>query len=816
MDFIKWHFTYSLNYYFKSSKNSIQNIIDFFSPTILLTTLFSPWKRLVLSKRTAFLDLRGKLEVFSFNLISRLIGALIRCVILVLGISVIFISFFGSIFGFLIWVLFPFFSFTLYKRYLRKPNIYIQKLTSEFRKSPDPFSSLFKSEAGNFWLNHLGLNFESLEKNFEKTSFKIEEDAKSMKQIVEGIIKKNLIKETFLNKNGLSKKDMLLAASWWDEKLEEESAKEEGFFKGYPLALELSFGYTPTLDHYATELIPPSSFSHHLIGRKKVIEKIQEVFSIGKDVILVGHPGVGKKTVLLELAKRSREKKLIKELCFKRLFELDYNFLLSESYDLNYKKKLLATIFEEAESAGNVILVLKDIQRLTNPQFEGYDFTDIFEKYLEKKNFKLIAISTLSDYERFISPSIRLKKYLEKVEVEPPDKEEALEILIQAAKNWERKTSLIITIPALRKIIEGSDEFITEIPFPEKALELLDYMVSLGQKNNLKILGLNEAKLILSEKTGISFLSLSKSEEGRLKKLEEIIHQRLINQDDAVNLIAKILRAKTTQVVSEKKPIGSFLFLGPTGVGKTETAKVLARVYFGSEKSIIRFDMAEYSGEEGLERLIGSISKNLPGELTSQIKNKPFSLLLLDEIEKAPRQIYNLFLTLLDEGYIKDAFGKKIIGRNLFIIGTSNAGASFVKELVEKGIRGEGLQEKVIDFCIKNQIFSPEFLNRFDGVVVFQPLKTDDVIKIAQLMLSDLQENLYKKNIYFTPTLSLAKKIASESFSPSFGARPMKRLINLELGDLIAKSILSGKIAEGDKIEILPGSAKGEFIIKKL
>jgi ATP-dependent Clp protease ATP-binding subunit ClpA len=221
--------------------------------------------------------------------------------------------------------------------------------------------------------------------------------------------------------------------------------------------------------------------------------------------------------------------------------------------------------------------------------------------------------------------------------------------------------------------------------------------------------------------------------------------------------------------------------------------------------------MAEYVGREGFERLIGSVERNLPGALTTGIKNNQASLLLLDEFEKAPPEIFNIFLALLDEGSITDAFGKKVNCRNLFVLATSNAGAEYVREMVEK--RETNLQEKIMDHVLRQNIFSPELLNRFDGVVVYKPLDFEHLVKIAQILLSELSATLEKKNITLNFSDEAVKKLAKDGYEPQFGARPMRRIIELSIGDLLGKAMLSEQIKPGDTVTITPGEAKGEFII---
>lgn len=226
--------------------------------------------------------------------------------------------------------------------------------------------------------------------------------------------------------------------------------------------------------------------------------------------------------------------------------------------------------------------------------------------------------------------------------------------------------------------------------------------------------------------------------------------------------------------------------------------------------------MAEFSGREGLERLLGSVFNNQPGELALAIKKNPASLLLLDEIEKSSREIMNIFLSLLDEGVFTDSFGNKVVCRNLFVIGTSNAGAEYIRQLVNSGVYGEDLQNKVVDYVLRENLFAPEFLNRFDGVVVFNPLSQENLIKIARMMLEELAQNLKLKGMIIEVSDEAVNKLASDGYDPAFGARPMRRIINVILGDLFGKAILSGEIKSGDSVRLLVDEDKNTFRIQRV
>ena len=280
------------------------------------------------------------------------------------------------------------------------------------------------------------------------------------------------------------------------------------------------------------------------------------------------------------------------------------------------------------------------------------------------------------------------------------------------------------------------------------------------------------------------------------------MHKRLINQEEAVREVASALRRARAEVNVRPGPIGSFLFLGPTGVGKTETSKALAAIYFGSEGRIIRLDMSEFQNVEDVKRFIGSEQE--PGLLTTPVRDAPFSLVLLDELEKAHPNILNLFLQVLDEGWITDGLGRKIDFKNTIVIATSNAGAEMIRQMVREGKDEAALKRELQDYVLKEGIFRPEFVNRFDGVVVFKPLSKQNLLDIAHLQLIKLAKNLADKGIKMEITKELKEKIVELSYSPQFGAREMKRVLQNNIEDTLAKAMLSDELKRGSRLTIDP------------
>ncbi len=814
MDFLLWHYSVGIRQYVSRWGYALKSVLHFFSLGILLKSLFSPWKRLATVNDKPGFSFERWFSTFTFNLISRWIGAATRLTLFVFGTLILLpIIVFGLI-GLVFWFICPLIGIPYYVLAQNKNNSVFIKLIEQLKQDPAKgLQQFLSSTPGKFLLLHLNKSLTDIQ-NISQPHPVNSLSTPTLSLLVDEFLKNGTWDRPGLRKINLEIDDIKLTAKRWDHLHEGNDVAN----KNHPrpgIGLELLFGYTPTLNQYGTQLSTILPFAHHLIGREELVNRMSRILENNKGIVLFGVPGVGKKTVVLELAYRAMMGNLNPSMLYKRVVELDYNVLLSQSFDLNQKKTLLSNILTEATQAGNIILVIKDIHRLTNIQVEGIDLTDVFEAALESQKLLLIALSSQIEYERFIVPNQRLRKYLEPVEVPQVSKDQALEILIDFAARWEHNREITITTPAIRAIISGSDKYISDTPFPEKALELLDNAVAYSEKTSEKTVLADDVNAVIAETTGISLARLTEKEKTLLSNLEEIMHQRLIGQDSAVTAIAKSLRSRSVGTKSENRPLGSFLFLGPTGVGKTEAAKTLANVYYESEDAIIRFDMAEFAGIEGLERLIGSVSKNTPGVLTTAIKNHPASLLLLDEIEKAPKEVYNLFLSLLDEGTITDAFGKKINCKHVFVIATSNAGSEVIRKNVELKTSSSDLQHLVLEYVQQQQIFTPEFLNRFDSVVVFEPLTPTQTERISNILLNSVVKSLESQDITLQITPELISSVAREGFEPQFGARPLRRLIDLEIGDVLGKAILTKQVLPGDRIKIVPLGNKN-YSVEKL
>lgn len=812
-NYLGWHYVYSPKRILEITQNYLIFFFHYFSVVLIIHSFFAPWKREAIQHKGPGFSFKEILNVVSYNLISRSIGIIVRfftlitwllleSFILVLGLIVV-----------LLWIIIPGLTLPLFILIGPKsdPGEEILKRVGNNPKSV--CLQAFSSKMASFVFTRLGINLEELTTHINNTPdvsgvFSFPEP--KLSSLLYSLAKNWLPLKKYLNSKKIEAKDVESCCQW-SERLEEERRKNarfwelENLLQNPGVGKSWAYGYTPELDQYSTDLSQPLAFSSHLVGRKKTVSQLERILSRsqGNNCLIIGEPGVGKQTIILNLAKLCKEGKINSRLAHKRVLSLNINLIIAGTQSFSQAKGELETIIKEAGRAGNVILVVNRMEDYLSNEEGKVNISDVFVKALRDDRVQVIGTTTPDNFQKYIFPNQEILKYFEKIEAVAPTSQEALVILEDTVLSFEKKTKTYTSYQALVEAIEKSNQYLVDIPFPEKAIDLVDEACTLmAGKPEPRLVTPKEIDFILAEKTKVPLGEIEKEEIEKLKKLEEYLHRRIVDQQEAIEALANVMRRTRLGITKSEKPIGSFLFLGPTGVGKTETAKTLAACYFGSEKQMVRLDMSEYQGEVGFNKALGYPQTNEPGIFAKEIRKNPFAVLLLDEIEKTDPKILNLFLTILDEGFFTDNFGKKIDCRNLIIIGTSNAGSEFIRQEINNGVPGEKLNQDVLEYVQKEMIFSPEFLNRFDGVIVYKPLTHDHLKQIAKLLLTDLNLRLAKKEISIKITDELVDKVATLGYQPTFGARPMARVIQDKIENVVAQKILSGKLKRGEVIEI--------------
>jgi len=404
-----------------------------------------------------------------------------------------------------------------------------------------------------------------------------------------------------------------------------------------------------------------------------------------------------------------------------------------------------------------------------------------------------------------------LKEVFTVISLSEPERDSAIQMVLGEARNIEKEYSVILSYRAIVSAIELAGRFTQDEVLPGSAIALLgDVSNAVAKSSDRKMYERTHHKIVLEEdvvkrveKMSHVAIALPTGQEIQtLLHLEDKLHQRVIAQDEAIKLVSEAMRRLRSGMTTSERPI-SFLFLGPTGVGKTETAKSLADFYYGGENHMIRFDMSEYTGEDGLRRLLGAApgEGNERGELTDKVHDNPSSLILLDEFEKANPQIHNLFLQVLDDGRLTDNKGTTVSFRNSIIIATSNAGSEFIREELDKGVKlDKSFQSKLLDNIESKGIFKPELLNRFDDVVVFRSLGQEQISQVVKLMLEQLKKEMEEQDIKLYFDDAVVAKVAEEGFDKEFGARPLRRYIQDTIEDILAQKKLTGEITRGKTV----------------
>lgn len=572
------------------------------------------------------------------------------------------------------------------------------------------------------------------------------------------------------------------------------------------------YGFTPLLKQYAHDItasIAERGINLEIVGHNREIAQMEESLTRGHggNVLLVGEAGVGKKTTLLGFAQKVYEGRAAGDLNNKHVVEIDLDALLAGAGDGGEITQRITAIFNEAAYAGNMIVFVENIQNLFSSGDAGkVNAVEVLLPFLEVPGLYIVGSCDISSYSKYIATNSKLVESFSRVDIEEPILKEMYRILEDAIPAIEYHTNSLISYSAIKEAIRDADKYIMNIPNPEKSINLLDGATAKASSaRGQTIITAQDIDKYVAEKYDVPSVDAGEEEKQKLLNLENTMHQRVVGQRQAIDAIANALRRARAGVVDSKKPIGSFLFLGTTGVGKTETAKALAEAYFGDSEKMIRFDMSEFQNKQDIYRFIGSNmgEQEEPGLLTTAVREHPFSLLLFDELEKANPDILNLFLQILDEGHLTDGSGRKVSFTNTIIIATSNAGSQLIRQSIDSGIQYETLRKQLLNYIIDNSIYRPEFINRFSGVIVFSPLSQAEVKEIAALMIKNLATDLYKnKGVKMRVAGDAVAYLAQLGFDPTMGARPMARVIEEKLEDMLAKRLLSGEINKGDEITV--------------
>lgn len=617
--------------------------------------------------------------------------------------------------------------------------------------------------------------------------------------------------KSLLSRHGINQKDLEATVNWviYDVENKEYLRQwwtKERLAKIPGVATDWSFGRTYFLNKYSRNLLDDKEVNSNAITfseRERELGQIQSVLtrSSGANALIIGQPGQEKMEVIWNLCKKIKNGTAPLEIIKKTpLLFLTSPFTAITNKKEDFEEKI-NTIFSEALSAGNVILVIDNLPRLIlhAKQFD-LNLVEIIEPYLASAEDQIIALADTEYFHVLIENNTALMSKFEIIMTKPLLTEEIIKIISREALQVEKKYELYFTYPAILEIARSAEYYFPDGVSSDKANDLLTEIAPWAIENNLETIEKKDVLEYVGNKTGIPLSSISANEKDKLMNLENLLMKRVVAQREAVFAVSNALRRNRAGIRNEKRPLGSFMFFGPTGVGKTETAKALAEVYFGDEKLLMRLDMSEYQNSESLARLIGSQENNTPGILSNMLREHPYGVLLLDEFEKTNDQVLNLFLQIIDEGYFSDVNGKKIIARNIMFIATSNAGSEKIFEIINNNKNLKENEAEIISGIIKQGTFRPELLNRFDATILFHPLSKEDLKDIARLMLLKISKKLSDKGITLEINNELINFVVTGGYNATFGARPMNRLIQDTIERHLADLLIREELNSGQTV----------------
>ena len=552
---------------------------------------------------------------------------------------------------------------------------------------------------------------------------------------------------------------------------------------------------TPYLDQLSTDLTDLARLNKVglLIGHAQEYDRLEDVLSRpGRpNALLIGDPGAGKSALVDHLAFEISKDRVPPQLFDRRLVRLEIGGLLAGASQGDIQQRV-KKVLDEIARAGNVILYIPDIHNLLKTAGgQGVSAADVLVPAIKSGVCSVIGATYPQEYKQYIETNNDFASAFEPIKVQEISEAEAVQFLVYDSLLLERQYKILISFSAVKQAVTLAHKYFRQKLLPASAEDLLkEALADVAEKRN-KVLTGDDVIAVAEKKINVPIHKAGKKEAEALLNLEDTIHQRLIDQEEAVRAVARSLREYRSGLTRKGGPIASFLFVGPTGVGKTELSKILAKIQFGSSDMMARFDMSEYQEKSTVNRLLDNV--------TDAIRQKPYSLILLDEFEKAHPDILNLFLQVFDDGRLTDASGRTVDFQNTIIIATSNANSDFIKQEIEKGTAVKELSEQVKKKLTSH--FKPELLNRFSGIIVFKPLSPSDILAIAKIQLAELADTLRQaQGIELQFSEEAAREIAKRGFDPVFGARPLRGVISEKIRGPLAEKILKGEVTRGGKL----------------
>ena len=758
---------------------------------------------------------------------------LVICLVLIVsGLAVI--MFMRNSFGWLLFVpILPIFMLTFWNKHELTPlpndspetflNVMSRDLLARMPKNPTPTDIVdiaLKTRSGIFVSNRFLLDKNLLEmiakdlpsgtNSIFESAMKIRSETNS-EQITGAILIIALIEahenhEAILRELKMSVDDLRQGTIWFNYLNGMVRDAEKPRHTG-GIGRDLAFGYTPLLSRFSINISAQREHASrtqiHQGDRVEILEKMISLLSKNgnRNVALVGPYGSGRTTIVEAFAETllDANSKIPSNLKFSQIYVIDASALISAANEPGSLEQLVPRIINEAYKAKNAILCFDDAHLFFENGNGAVDISNILLPIITQGGVRMIFEM---DEQKFLELSARnsaLANAFNKVVVSGTNKEETLKILQDLVPNMEYNLGVIFTYYSLVEAYRLSDRYIKDVEMPGKAKLLLQSSANFAEGKLVTAKSVQEA---IEKTQGVKIQTEKTEEEKRqLLDLESEIHKRMIDQEEAVRAVSDALRRSAAGVRNENRPIGTFLFIGPTGVGKTELAKALSAVYFHGETEIVRLDLNEFASELDINRMIADAADNAES-LTAQVSKHPFSVVLLDEIEKAHPKVLTTLLQVLDEGILRDIKNREISFRDTIIIATSNAGADKIRDLINSGVPISEAKEEITNSLISSGEFRPEFLNRFDEICLFKPLSKEDLSQILDLIVKSVNKTLDTQKIQVSLDDEAKALLIERGYDPTMGARPMRRIVQKTIENIVAKAVLNGQASAGANLVI--------------